>query len=403
MVEDLIFTATIRATPDQVYRAFTNGAQLRSWMCDNSYVQDHVGGSFLMAWNLGYHASGQFTQLEPARLIGFTWQGNNEAGQTQVRVELTPSDELTTIELVHSGLGEGEEWERTARDLTSGWDKGLEDLKYVLETGLDARLMRRPMLGIAPERLTPETAQKLGVPIQDGVLLAGVVDGMGAADAGLQANDVLVQVNGQEVKDWPSMQKALGRAKAGDTVEIELYRGSQRHSATMTLSQRPAPEVPTSPQALAGKVDSINAELIAEMDAIVGGLPEEILAQRPSLNVWSVNENIAHLIWAERWLHQWVWSTAGGEDNLTWPDNGPLQRAGILAVYPTSADLVQEYKRSKAETCAQVSALGETLAVDNPYIYMQIGQYVINNASHDQQHFAQMRESIAALESSRQG
>ncbi len=396
MVEDLIFTTTIRATPEQVYRAFTNGAQLRSWMCDTSYVQGRVGGSFLMAWNFGYHASGQFTQLEPAKSLDFTWYGNNEAGQSQVRVELTSSDELTTIELVHSGLGEGEEWERTARDLSSGWGKGLEDLKFVLETGLDARIMRRPMLGIYPETLTPETAQRLGIPIQEGVQLTGVVEGLGAAAAGLQTDDVLVQVNGQEVKDWPSMQKALRRAQAGDTVEIEFYRGSQRHSATMTLSQRPVPEIPTSPVALAEKVDAVNNELIAELDALLAAVPEESRAQRPVLNAWSVNENIAHLIWSERWLHQWVWSSAGGEDNLTWPDNGPLQLVGILAIYPTGADLINEYKRSKVETFAQVKALAETLAVDNPYIYMQIGQYVIGNAAHDREHFAQIRETLGA-------
>jgi hypothetical protein len=369
-------------------------------MCDSSYVQDRVGGVFIMAWNFGYYASGQFTRLEPATAIGFTWQGNNEAGPTQVMVELSPNDEWTMVELVHSGLGEGADWERTASDLTSGWNKGLADLEYLLENGLDARLMRRPMLGIYPESLTPEAAQNLGVPVQAGVLLDDVVEGLGAAQAGLQANDVLVRVNEREVKDWPSMQQALGRAKAGDTVAVEFHRGADLHSTVMTLSQRPVVDVPSTPAELAEKVTALNAELIGEMDALLAGLPEETLAQRPTATMWSINENIAHLIWAERWLHQWLWSSVGGVDDLAWPDNNPVQRAGILAVYPTSANLIAAYQRAKAETVAQVAALPETLLDENRYTYMQIGQYVLNNPSHDRQHFAQMREAIKALDSS---
>ncbi len=398
MTEKLVFTETIQAVPEQVYRAFTQANLLRAWLCDHSYVNARVKGSYLAAWNGGFHAAGQFTVLEPGKCAAFTWQGSNEPGTTQVTVTFTPDEKGTKVELVHEGIGEGAEWERATRDLRNGWASGLPNLRYLLETGLDARLMRRPMLGIYPQQLTTEAAARLGVPVTEGTLLTGVVEGMGAAEAGLQADDVLVNVAGKPVTDFPSMQAALARYDGGDTVDVEFYRGSEKHTTRMTLTKRPVPELPATPAALAEALQAVTDELVAELHALFEPPPEALLSQRPAPDEWSVNENIAHLIWTERHIHMQIWSIVGGEDNVPWPDNGPMHLLGTLAVFPISPALAAEYRRTKAATIALAAALPQDFVTHNRRGYQQVAQLLIENPRHDRQHFAQMRAAMAALQ-----
>lgn len=396
MSERLVFTETIQASPALVYRAFTNASALRLWLCDQSYVDAREGGCYLASWNVGFHAAGRFTKLEPGRTVAFTWQGSNEPGTTQVTVTLASAGESTRLELVHEGIGSGEAWEKAARDLSSGWESGLPNLKYLLEAGLDARLMRRPMLGIYPQPLTAESATRLGVPVAAGTHLSGVVEGTGAAAAGLQADDVIVTLAGKPVHDFSTVQAALSGYHGGDTVTVEFYRGGEKYTVDMSLSKRPMPDYPMSPAGLAEVVQANNSELIAELHALFESYPEAVLAQRPQPDEWSANENIAHLIWTERHAHMTIWSTVGGEDNVPWPDNGPLHQVGTMAVFPSSPALAAEYRRTKAATVAMVAALPEDLATQNPYGYHQIAQLLTLNPRHDRQHFAQMRAAIEA-------
>jgi S1-C subfamily serine protease len=81
----------------------------------------------------------------------------------------------------------------------------------------------------------------LGVSLQDsadGVTVAEVVDGSAAADAGLQAGDIITAVNGTSVTTVEDTASAIGALSVGDEVTIDFTRGGESMSATATLGEQ---------------------------------------------------------------------------------------------------------------------------------------------------------------------
>ncbi len=286
----------IEAAPAAVFHAFTNSTALREWLCDAAMVVPRKDGRLHLWWSSGYHATGDFTKVVPGERISFTWQGKGEPAPTRVRVALRPDDEGTVVELVHKGIGGGKKWAGAAAAIQRGWETGLENLRSVLETGHDLRFTRRPMLGILPDALTSEAAARLGVPIDKGILLGGVVEGMGAAAAGLQQGDVIVRIGKGKTRDGAGLQNALQGHRAGDEVEVVYYRGAEKAKATMTLSARALDEPPATAAALAEAVSAAGEDFLGRLAAAFEGIDDERAGRRPGEGQWSAREVLCHLI-----------------------------------------------------------------------------------------------------------
>jgi putative serine protease PepD len=83
----------------------------------------------------------------------------------------------------------------------------------------------------------------LGVGIttaSNGVKLSEVRPGTPAANAGLQAGDVITAVGGRQVHDPTALSTAIDAKKPGDRVTLTYTRNGQTHTATVTLAERPA-------------------------------------------------------------------------------------------------------------------------------------------------------------------
>lgn len=72
-----------------------------------------------------------------------------------------------------------------------------------------------------------------------GAYIAEVVDGCAAQKAGLQVGDVIVGVGGSVVGSRSDLQTALSAFKAGDTVDVTVYRDGQYLKLSLTLDERP--------------------------------------------------------------------------------------------------------------------------------------------------------------------
>lgn len=101
-------------------------------------------------------------------------------------------------------------------------------------------LKRRGMAGVrmAPVDDNIRTQVKLdaGTP---GVLIQGVVPGSAAEAAGLQAEDVILSVDGVAVDSPGAVSAALRTKFAGDMLKFVLWRHEKKENADLTLRERP--------------------------------------------------------------------------------------------------------------------------------------------------------------------
>jgi serine protease Do len=78
--------------------------------------------------------------------------------------------------------------------------------------------------GLQIEPLAPDTAERLGLPFSQGLLVTDVMSGGPGDRAGLRRGDVIVEVGRQPVHDAPSLQKALAAVPAGRSVLVWIHR-----------------------------------------------------------------------------------------------------------------------------------------------------------------------------------
>lgn len=91
-------------------------------------------------------------------------------------------------------------------------------------------------LGINVRSITPEMAQRLGIPEGKGVQVTEVKQDSFAEDVGFQRGDVILQVNKQPVNSEDDFRKLTGQLKNGQDVAFLIRRGSRETGGTIFLS-----------------------------------------------------------------------------------------------------------------------------------------------------------------------
>ncbi len=89
--------------------------------------------------------------------------------------------------------------------------------------------------GMQLEAITPEIARQLDLPRgRGGAIVADVDRGSIAANAGIQPNDIIVEVNRQPVANVSQVTRALQNVTAGRPVFVVVWRDGQEYFVTMT-------------------------------------------------------------------------------------------------------------------------------------------------------------------------
>jgi Do/DeqQ family serine protease len=102
----------------------------------------------------------------------------------------------------------------------------------------------RGYLGVSIGTLTPAIAKDNKLPVQRGVLVAAVdPDGPGAR-AGLQQGDVVVGLNGSEVKSDSVLRNTIAMIKPGTTIELEVvHKAGNKATIKPKLGELPADNI----------------------------------------------------------------------------------------------------------------------------------------------------------------
>lgn len=94
-------------------------------------------------------------------------------------------------------------------------------------------------LGVQMITLSPAIAGELDLGVERGVLIDRVEPGSPAQEAGLQDQDVIVEIGGEEVTESTEVQREVSARDPGDTIEVVVVRGSDRVTVEAVLTERP--------------------------------------------------------------------------------------------------------------------------------------------------------------------
>jgi len=100
----------------------------------------------------------------------------------------------------------------------------------------------RGYLGVAIGTVTPTLAKENNLPAQRGALIVEVVDAQGAAaKAGLVQGDVVVALDGTEIKTGDLLRNTIAMMKPGTTIELQVvHKNGSKSPVKVKLGEMPA-------------------------------------------------------------------------------------------------------------------------------------------------------------------
>lgn len=101
---------------------------------------------------------------------------------------------------------------------------------------------KRGYLGIQLNPMSDDIWDSMGLPKNQGELVARVEPGQAAARAGIQAGDVIVKINGRNVTPDETLSFIVSNLPVGSRVPVELVREGKRLTVTAVLGERPTDE-----------------------------------------------------------------------------------------------------------------------------------------------------------------
>ena len=145
------------------------------------------------------------------------------AGQLTRSIALVPPGEQVKLDVLRKG---GEKKQLAFKVAQRPEDEGQAAAGGKDEEGGGGEQANKsPKLGVSLAPLTPQIARQLGVPAEEGVVVADVVEGGPAQRAGIRQGDVVVEVNRQPAKKVEDVAAALAKLKEGDMALLRIRRG----------------------------------------------------------------------------------------------------------------------------------------------------------------------------------
>ena len=131
----------IDASPDAVWSALTEARELTRWFPLEARVIPGEGGSMYWGWGEGWAGESKIATWAPNRRLklietrqGFDADGRplvDAGANRELAVEVTLESHAgkTRVRLVHSGFGEGANWDDELDGISTGWQFELRGLR----------------------------------------------------------------------------------------------------------------------------------------------------------------------------------------------------------------------------------------------------------------------------------
>jgi 2-alkenal reductase len=112
-------------------------------------------------------------------------------------------------------------------------------VRYVVDQLIASGKVARPYLGVRTVTVTQSLAAYYGLPVDHGLYITEVVRGGPAENAGIQKDDIVVQIGDYAIDENHPLINVLSHFQSGQTVKVELNRGGKSMTVDAALGERP--------------------------------------------------------------------------------------------------------------------------------------------------------------------
>lgn len=134
-----------------------------------------------------------------------------------------------------------------------GFAVSVDTAKRVVPDLIKHGSVRRGWIDVVMVQLFPELVRYAELPIDSGLLVSRVIEGGNADRAGIVAGtepvrygrstiylggDIIIEVDGMEIKTWTDLYNALEDNRPGEVVDVVVLRGRKEKSFQVELSER---------------------------------------------------------------------------------------------------------------------------------------------------------------------
>jgi serine protease Do len=98
--------------------------------------------------------------------------------------------------------------------------------------------VRRGWLGVSLQEVSPELARQFGLDEREGVLLADIIPGSPAEDAGLERGDVITAIDGERFQSLADFRNRIAAIRPGTGVRLGVVRDGRQRTVSVTLGSR---------------------------------------------------------------------------------------------------------------------------------------------------------------------
>ena len=97
--------------------------------------------------------------------------------------------------------------------------------------------VERGRVGVSIQPVSEDMAKELGLSKAQGVVIAQIEAGSPAAQAGLQAGDVVTKINGANVESVRDFARYIGESKPGTRLQLDIWREGRGQNVEMTVGE----------------------------------------------------------------------------------------------------------------------------------------------------------------------
>jgi len=99
--------------------------------------------------------------------------------------------------------------------------------------------VQKALLGVSGNGLNARIAEELGIEETEGFYVAGLEESMGAIEAGIKEEDVIIRIDDAPIRKFADLTGYLGSKRPGDNVNVTFLRDGEEKTLPVELKRTP--------------------------------------------------------------------------------------------------------------------------------------------------------------------